>query len=156
MYDEFDINKRTRTAFIKFWSSYRWHIDQDPFSVGQIRRNVSRWVLLDEIDQKSVVATNSFIHWKKVMSVPLMEKKFLPPRTKFEFTSLIIERKPSYIDLAGTFEYTRRNIQTSSSIIDHHICTESTVESFIGTLISGPIINSIIGYLHFSLSTCCT
>jgi uncharacterized protein YjeT (DUF2065 family) len=62
-------------------------------------------------------------------------KSVVSPAAEFEFTLLIVEGEPRNVNLAGTFENSRRKITAATVVPNHHIRLIGAVEFLIGTAI---------------------
>lgn len=59
-------------------------------------------------------------------------KSVVGPTAEFHIALLIVERKPRDVDLARTFEYTRRYEHTATVAVHHHVGCVRAVETFVG------------------------
>lgn len=57
----------------------------------------------------------------------------MSPATKLHITVLIIKRKPCNVYFTRALEYSWRDIQAASIRLDHNVCLECPVKTFIST-----------------------
>lgn len=74
---------------------------------------------------------SSNTHWHTTHSIHT-----ICPWAEFHFASLIIKRKPCYINFASGFEYSRRNVNDGSIIAHHYVRRISAIKSLVSAIIA--------------------
>lgn len=67
------------------------------------------------------------------VNVMIYLESVIRPTAKFHITFLIVERKPRDVDLARTFEYTRRYENTTTVAVHHDVGRVRAVKTLIST-----------------------